>query len=303
MSTAAEHTPVSIPPDIPGFEHRLVDVAAADVGSLRLHLVEGGAGDPLLMLHGWPQHFWCWRNVAPALAERFRVICPDLRGFGWSDVPPHGHNPETYAKDALALLDALELERVWVVGHDWGALASLLLAIQHPERVRGVLAMNIALPWASLEPRGLLELRRLWYAGVLSMPGIGTRLMRHPEFVPRLLDGGTVRPGIDPADAALYARRFAEPARARATVEIYRHVPRLGFDIAVRRRYDGLRLTVPSRLILTTGDPAVSSRPAPGWERHVDDLTVEVVEDCGHFTPEEAPELVSARAFELFAPA
>lgn len=300
MNAVAEHMPVSIPPDFPGFEHRLVDVAAADVGSLRMHLVEGGTGDAVLMLHGWPQHFWCWRYVAPTLAERFRVICPDLRGFGWSDVPPHGHNPETYARDALALLDALELERVWLVGHDWGAMTSLLLAIQHPERVRGVLAMNIALPWASPEPRDLLELRRLWYAGVLSIPGVGARLMRRPDFVPRLLDGGTIRPGITPADAALYARRFAEPERARATVAIYRHMPRLGYDIGVRRRYDDLRLTAPARLILSADDPAIAPRPAPGWERHADDLTVEVVEDCGHFTPEEAPELVVERALELF---
>lgn len=301
MSAVAERTPVSIPPDFPGFEHRLVDVATKDAGSLRFHLVEGGSGDPVLMMHGWPQHFWCWRYVAPALAERFQVICPDLRGFGWTDVPAHGHNPETYATDALALLDALEIERAWLVGHDWGALASLLLAIQHPERVRGVLAMNIALPWAAAEPRGLLELRRLWYAGVLSIPGVGRRLMARPDFVPRLLDGGTTRPGIEPADAALYARRFMEPERARATVALYRHLPRLGYDIAARRRYDHLRLTVPARLILGTDDPVLAPRPSPGWERHTDDLALEVLDGCGHFTPEEAPEIVIDRALELFA--
>jgi pimeloyl-ACP methyl ester carboxylesterase len=300
MNAAAEHSPVSVPPDFPGFEHRLVEVAASDVGSLRLHLVEGGEGDPVVMLHGWPQHFWCWRFVAPALAERFRVICPDLRGFGWSDVPPHGHNPETYATDALALLDALELERVWLVGHDWGGLAATLLAIQHPERVRGLLALNIPLPWASAEPRGLLELRRLWYTGVLATPGVGARLMRRPDVVSRLLAGGTVRPGIEPSDAALYASRLVEPERARATAALYRHVASLGVDIIVRRRYEGLRLSCPSRLILTTGDPAVAPRPSPGWERHVDDLEIEVLEDCGHFTPEEAPEIVIARALERF---
>lgn len=301
MSAVAERTAVSVPPDFPGFEHRLIDLAAADVGSLRLHLVEAGDGEPVLMLHGWPQHFWCWRYVAPALAERFRVICPDMRGFGWSDVPARGHDPETYATDALALLDALDLERVWLVGHDWGALTSLLLALRHPERVRGLLALNITLPWASPEPRGLLELGRLWYAGVLSTPGVGARLLRRPDVLPRLLNGGTVRPGIAPTDAALYAQRFAEPERARATVALYRTVPQLALDIAVRRRYDELRLTVPSRLILTTHDPAISPRPAPGWERHADDLTIEVVENCGHFTPEEAPEIVIARALELFA--
>ena len=123
---------IDAPPSIPGFEHRLVDVETADAGRLRVHLAEGGTGEPLLLLHGWPQHFWCWRAVAPALAERFHVICPDLRGFGWSDAPGGGHDPETFAADALALLDALGIERVRLVGHDWGGFTASCSACARP---------------------------------------------------------------------------------------------------------------------------------------------------------------------------
>lgn len=289
-------TAVSVPPDFAGFEHRLVDA-----GSLRTHLVEGGEGDPVLMLHGWPQHFWCWRAVAPALAERYRVICPDLRGFGWTDAPPHGHNAETYAADMLALLDALELERVWVAGHDWGGFTALLLAIRHPERVRGVLAMNTVLPWMDPDPRGLPDrVRRFWYTFLVAAPVVGERLVRRPGVLQKLYEGGTVQPGITPADAEIYAARFAEPERARASVALYRSFQRSAIEVGMRRAYAGYRLTVPTRLLLSDGDPAVPAQPVPGWESHVDDLTVETVADCGHFMPEEHPELVVDRALALF---
>lgn len=287
---------VSVPPDFPGFEHRLVDA-----GSLRMHLVEGGEGDPVLLLHGWPQHFWCWRSVAPALAERFRVICPDLRGFGWTDAPAHGHDAETFAADVLALLDALELERVWVAGHDWGGFTSLLLGMRHPERVRGVLAMNTVLPWIDANPRQLPDqLRRFWYTAVVAAPVIGERLVRQPGVLPKLLEGGTVQPAISPDDAAIYAARFAEPERAKASVALYRSFLRSAFEVSTRGAYKGYRLTVPARLLLSDGDPAIAPTPQPGWESHVDDLTVELVENCGHFMPEETPELVVDRAVALF---
>ena len=74
----------------------------------------------MLLLHGWPQHAWCWRHVIPLLADDHRLIAPDLRGFGWSDCPAGGYDPATFAADAVALLDALGVERAHVIGHDWG---------------------------------------------------------------------------------------------------------------------------------------------------------------------------------------
>ena len=102
----------SSPPDIPGVANRYVEIETADAGRLRVHCAEAGSGEPVLMLHGWPQHFWSWRHVVPRLADRHRLICPDLRGFGWTDAPGRGYDSETFASDAVALLDALGLDRV-----------------------------------------------------------------------------------------------------------------------------------------------------------------------------------------------
>ena len=81
------------------------------VGGTMLYYKDWGTGDPVVLQHGWPQNWWAWRHVIPVLAERYRVICPDLRGHGWSDAPPKGYEKEQFATDLLAVLDTLELEQ------------------------------------------------------------------------------------------------------------------------------------------------------------------------------------------------
>ena len=97
-----------------GVTHRWVDVAG-----LSVHVAEAGAGPPLLLLHAWPQHWFCWRRVVP-LSDRYRLIMPDLRGHGRSGAPRRGYEKEQLATDLLTLLDTLELDKVGLVGHDWG---------------------------------------------------------------------------------------------------------------------------------------------------------------------------------------
>jgi pimeloyl-ACP methyl ester carboxylesterase len=117
-------------PELGGVEHRFVDLP-----NLRMHVAEAGEGDPVVLLHGWPQNWWAWRRLIPPLAERFRVVCPDLRGFGWSDAPTGGYEKETLADDILQLLDALELRRVRMIGHDVGGFVGFLTCLRAPERV------------------------------------------------------------------------------------------------------------------------------------------------------------------------
>jgi pimeloyl-ACP methyl ester carboxylesterase len=110
-------------PHVDGVTHRWVEARG-----LRFHVAEAGAGDDaVLLLHGWPQHWYEWRHLMPDLADRHRVIAPDLRGFGWSDAPSSGYLKEEMGQDVLAILDALELERVKLVGHDWGGWIGFIL--------------------------------------------------------------------------------------------------------------------------------------------------------------------------------
>src|SRR5215212_3618132 len=129
-------------PPVNGVRHRTVSVNGID-----MHVAEAGDGPPLLLVHGWPQHWWCWRHLIPALSQRYRVLAPDLRGMGWSSAPEGPYDKQTFADDLLALLDAEGIERTRIIGHDWGGYASFLLALGHPERVERLVGLDIPPPW------------------------------------------------------------------------------------------------------------------------------------------------------------
>ena len=117
---------------------------------VRVHVTTSGPPDapPVLALHGWPQHSGSWRAVSSELRDTHRLICPDMRGFGRSGWPADGDfSKQRIADDALALLDVLGLERVCLVGHDWGGWAAILAALTAPERFSSLLALGIGHPW------------------------------------------------------------------------------------------------------------------------------------------------------------
>ena len=286
--------PLPLPP-VEGVEHRDVQLPG-----VRLHVAEAGAGDPVLLLHGWPQHWWEWRRVIPLLAGEFRLIAPDNRGFGWSEAPGSGYEPAVFARDAVALLDALGLERVHVIGHDWGGFSSLLLALDHTERVRSVLAVSTPHPWIPRTPRATLEVWRLWYVLVMAS-GAGQRVLRSNRFERRMDVGAK---GVFTAEEkAVYAQVLREPARARATQELYRSYLRTARASLGGNPYAGRRLEVPTRLLLGTRDTAIPAPWASGIEAHGDDVAFEAVPGGTHWLPESHPELVAQRARELFATA
>jgi pimeloyl-ACP methyl ester carboxylesterase len=288
---------LTAPPDIPGSEHRFAEIDTADAGRIRVHYAEAGQGPPLLLLHGWPQHFWCWRRVVPLLAGDFRLICPDLRGFGWSDAPGRGYDSETFAADAVALLDALGIERVGLIGHDWGGFSSFLVALRHPGRVERLLAVSTPIPWLRPSPRAAAATWRTWYAWMLA--GMGREAVRRrPGVAHMMIRRGAPADAIDESEAEVYAATLREPARAEATQQLYRSYVGSVLSMAARR-YERVRLTVPTRLLVGRSDQAVPEVVVRGFEPHADDMRVELVEG-GHFLPEERPELVAREARELF---
>lgn len=285
-------------PHVDGVEHRFARVAG-----VRLHVAEAGAGEPLVLLHGWPQHWYMWRRLVPALAERYRLVMPDLRGFGWSDAPAGDYRKERLAADVRALLDVLGLDRVRLMGHDWGALTGYLLALHHPERVERFVPLNMIHPWPRVGPGALADLRRPAHVYVLSTPVLGERLLRHrPDFVRSLVRlGARRRDAWTRAELDLYAEPLRTPARAQATVALYRTFLLREAVAMAAGRYSGLRLRPPTLLVFGTGDPAISTRAIGGYEPHADDMRVELVPGVGHFIAEEAPETVLEHALPFLA--
>jgi pimeloyl-ACP methyl ester carboxylesterase len=274
-------------PEVAGVEHRFVDLDARD-GPLRIHLAEAGAGEPLLLLHGWPQHWYCWRRVIDPLAGRFRLLMPDLRGFGWSDAPAREYSPRAFAADAIALLDHLGIERVKLVGHDWGGFSVFVLGLEYPERVERIAAFNTPHPWIPQNLRSLAAVWRTWYVVVNALGG--GRALRDPARMRRML-GMRGRTHIWSEDEA---RIYSERLRPEVTSALYRSYLRVAVA-TLGRSFRDRRLTVPTRLVFGAADSAISTAWLAGGERHGDDFAIELVPGCGHFIPEERPEVVADR--------
>ncbi len=285
-------------PEVAGVSHRWVEARG-----LRFHVAEAGEGeDVVLCLHGWPQHWYEWRHLLPALAESGqRVLAIDLRGFGWSDAPRRGYEKERLADDVLAVLDALGLQRVKLVGHDWGGWIGFLLCLRAPQRFERYLALNILPPW--VEARKMLpHAWRFWYQWLILSPGLGYRLHTSGRFVPKVLVGAsTQRQAWDPATLHAFADNLAQPDRARACVQVYRVFNLREAPAIARGRYAKQRLTVPTRMLFGTDDAALRPELIDTSQRHADDMRLELVEGCGHFIADERPDLVAERARELFA--
>ena len=254
-------------PELEGVSHR--DVRA---NGLRFHVAEAGDGPPMVLLHGWPQHWWMWRGLVPSLAARYRLVMPDLRGLGWSDSPEGGPwDKETLADDVLALLDALELDRVRLVGHDWGAWVSSLLSLRAGDRLERVLALSVPPPWdTSRDPR---RLAAMTYMPVIASGGLGA------ENVARaVLRVG--HPSLGGEDAERYMERIRRPEGRRASVGYYRTMLTQEARAIARGRYRGQRPQVPIRSVGGESDPVCR------YSKKLEKIP------GGHFLPEERPEAV-----------
>jgi pimeloyl-ACP methyl ester carboxylesterase len=297
VESAAKSTELDGMPEVPGVEHRFVDA-----NGLRMHVAEAGEGEPVVMLHGWPQHWYEWRHLIPPLAERYRVICPDLRGLGWTDAPPAGYEKENLATDVLALLDAIGVDRFRLVGHDWGGWAGYLICLREPERVERYLALNIYPPFVRVTPGAVRRFWRFWYQWVIAAPGLG------PWVVRQIARGNPVLNWIGveawtPEDREAFLSRLREPARARASSQYYRsfqlrEVPAITFG-----RYRRTLFPTPTRLLVGTEDRVQPPEGLEGAERGAVDLTVELVPGVGHFIADEVPDLVRDRALDFFGSA
>jgi pimeloyl-ACP methyl ester carboxylesterase len=283
----------------PGISHRRVRARG-----IEFHVAEAGAGeDVVLCLHGWPQHWYEWRHLMPALADRHRVIALDQRGCGESAATRDGYEKEELASDVLAVMDALGLERVKLVGHDWGGWIGFLLCLREPDRFERYLALNILPPWVNM--RNLVgHAWRFYYQQLILAPGLGYQLHRRGDFVRRVLVGASTNKEVwSEEELAAFADNLTEPARARAAVQMYRVFNlREALPIA-RGRYADARLTVPTLLLFGVDDFVMRPSMLGGYQKHADQMRVELVPDCGHFIADERPDLVAARAREFLAPA
>jgi pimeloyl-ACP methyl ester carboxylesterase len=216
-------------PRVPGVRHRYLSIRHT-----RVHVVESGSdtASAVLLLHGFPQHWYAWRDVLQALARDRHVIAVDLPGFGWSGPSVHGYSTSERVRGVIALLDALGVDVADIVAHDWGAWLAFRVALDAPRRVGRLVAISEIHPWPR-QRRLLPNLWRMWVTALFEMPGLGSLVQRDRRIVRWFLSRDAVDPAVWTDELVdVYAARAADPAVARAGQRLHaafvmRDIPRL----------------------------------------------------------------------------
>jgi haloacetate dehalogenase len=277
----------------------------AAVNGIRMHYVREGEGPPVVLLHGWPQTWFCWRTLMPLLAGRFTLIAPDLRGYGLSDKPAGGFDKRTMAADVRALVHHLGHERVALVGHDRGARVAHRYALDHPGEVERLAVLDV-IPTRAMFARIDQQLAR----------GFWHWLFHLQPDLPELLVGGNIeaylrwfferwthnRPPVEEA-VPEYVRAFSAPGALRAGFHDYRATFPDDLDADDASAAAGAKLTMPL-LALWGATGLTGTLPVVDiWREYATDVDGEAIQECGHFLPEEQPAAVADRLLHFLAPA
>lgn len=285
----------------PGFRSLHVPVSSG----VEIHAIVGGNGPPLLLLHGHPQTHVIWHRVVPALREHFTIVACDLRGYGDSSKPAGdsehlNYSKRTMAGDMLRVMQSLGFPRFSVMAHDRGARVAHRLAADHPEAVQRMVLLDIAPTLAMYSKTTETFARAYWHWFFLIQPApLPERLIEaDPAAYVRDVMGrrsAGLAP-FDPRALREYERCLAQPGAAHGLCEDYR--ASAGIDLQHDRAdlENGRKLPIP--LLVLWGEQGVVHRcfdPLHEWRQVAEKVIGEAL-SCGHYIPEEAPELLLARA-------
>ena len=295
---------VSGAPNLPA---RFADVFSSkfvDTGDVRLHVVIGGDGPPLLLVHGWPETWYAWRMLMPALARDFTVIAPDQRGIGLSDKPADGYETATLANDLVALLDALGHEQFALYGTDTGMPIAYAVAADHADRVVRLIVSEAPLPGVSPSPPLFLPPQlnaRLWHLAFNQLPAeVNEALVKGRESIffgaefnasagTKKLSADTVQYYID--------RIASDPDGLRGSFGFYRAI---GATSAQNEQRKARRLTLP--VLAIGGAESSGEAPASTMKLVAEDVQGHVLPGAGHWVAEQAPEELLAALTAFLAP-
>ncbi len=273
----------------------------AEVNGIRIYYRRAGEGPPVVLLHGFPETSYAWRKVIPALAERYTVIAPDLRGCGASDHPDRGYDKRTLAADIHALVHQLGLGTINLVAHDVGMMVGYAYACAYPDEVSRLVLMEAALPGLGLEELyDAAKYPRMYHLPLFDAPnGLAEALIggREQMFVDHFMRQQTFHPDGSDRDALdEYARCLAAPGALRGGIGYFRAH---WIDAEHNRENAKTKLSMP---VMTMGGTASFGANLKGQvEPLVETLHAVMIEECGHYLAEEQPTRVADELLRFFA--
>jgi pimeloyl-ACP methyl ester carboxylesterase len=294
---------VSGAPNLPaGFADTFVS-RYVDIGELRLHAVVGGDGPPLLLVHGWPQTWYAWRLVMPALARDFEVIAVDQRGVGLSDKPQDGYDTGTQANDMVALMQALGYERFAMYGTDTGMPIGYAVAADHPDRLERLVVSEAVIAGVTPSPPLLVPgplNERLWHLAFNRLPKVNEQLVtgREEIFFGAEFNGSAGTHKLPAEVVDYYVDTLAsDPDALRGSFGQYR-----AFDASISQNQQrkNTRLTLP--VLAIGGEEALGQGVIDTMKFVADDVQGVILPGSGHWLAEQAPEQLVAALTPFLAP-
>jgi pimeloyl-ACP methyl ester carboxylesterase len=287
---------------LPGFKS-----GYAEVNGIQLHYVAGGKGQPLVLLPGWPETWWEFHKIMPELAKHYHVIAVDLRGMGGSSRPRDGYDKKTMAEDIYQLVRLLGYDKAYIAGHDIGSMVAYSFAANHPEATQKLVLMDVPpadnglMKWPLLPENGTFGDKidenhafAWWFAfhQVKGLPekilaGGRIRLEQDTIFTYLLKDDSS----IGSLDRNVYAAAYTSADAIRAGDAWYQAFPQ---DIIDDETYKKLEMPV-----LALAGPGYNWMNAVMTAKATD-VKVVKIPDCGHFIPEEKPEVAVKYLVEFF---
>jgi pimeloyl-ACP methyl ester carboxylesterase len=274
----------------------------ANVGEVRLHYAECGAGDDLvILLHGFPEFWYSWRHQLPVLGKRYHVVAPDMRGFNLSDKPARKSDYviEKLVGDVLGLIKHFGKSQAAIVAHDWGAGVAWALAQRHPETVSKLAALQVPPPAAWRDNMTFAQFRRSWYMFFFQLPFLPERWAAAKNFsrVGKMYRETSFRPdAFSDEDIEIYKEALRQPGALTSSLNYYRaNVLRslLRRGVETPSEGDG-RIRVPTLFIYGELDVAVIPATVQKMEKYFDAPYYEHrIAGSGHWIQSEAREEVN----------
>ena len=273
---------------------------------VELHYVRMGAGEPLLLIHGWPGFWYEWRLNIEALAAHYDVIVPDMRGYAYSDkpdlAPEVGYTDTAFAGDIRALADALQLDKLRIVSHDFGAIWTQKFARLYPERLHKLMLFDPPYPgigprWFQL-PHTLNTWYQLFHQLPLAEELVGSSAKATEVYLRHFLSAWSRDKNLwTDEDIAAYVDAYSQPGALRGGFNCYRAALRGGaFSTGGTPK-----VTTPTRILWGDSDSILPFEWSDNLGDTFENFELKKIENAGHFMMREVPAVVNAEVLDFMA--
>jgi pimeloyl-ACP methyl ester carboxylesterase len=273
------------------------------INGFEMHYVIAGSGSPVVLVHGWPQSWYEWRKIIPALAEKHTVIAVDLRGLGDSGKPLTGYDKRTLGNDVYELVKKLGYSKIGLVGHDWGGAVSYYLSYDHPEMVERLMILDM-IPGLGRagEPMPVEMATKFWHLFFhggnpdMATKLVGNDIRGYLTHFYTSSDYNYSPAAFTPEDIDEYVRVYSAPGALKAGFQYY--------STGIREDMENLvgcteKLKMP---VLAWSGTLMQDFMLAAWHQVADNVKGGIVPECGHFIAEEKPKFVIDEALKFFAP-